>query len=66
MKMPVQLYIRVKLDDGSYPYLKAAMLPNGHVPPATQQKRVGTEDRGRRLPPLLPQGRPAALGAAGH
>jgi hypothetical protein len=33
MKSPVQLYIRVRLDDGSYPYLKAAMLPNGHVRP---------------------------------
>jgi integrase len=33
MKSPVQLYIRVRLDDGSYPYLKAVMLPNGHVRP---------------------------------
>src|SRR5215469_15922335 len=31
MKVPVQLYVRVRLEDGSYPYLKAAMLPNGHV-----------------------------------
>ena len=34
MKVPVQLYIRVKLGDGSYPYLRAAMLPNGHVRPS--------------------------------
>ena len=33
MKVPVQLYVRVRLEDGSYPYLKAAMLPNGHVRP---------------------------------
>jgi hypothetical protein len=29
MKVPVQ----VRLEDGSYPYLKAAMLTNGHVRP---------------------------------
>jgi integrase/recombinase XerD len=33
MKVPVQLYVRARLEDGSYPYLKAAMLPNGHVRP---------------------------------
>jgi integrase/recombinase XerD len=34
VKVPVQLYVRVKLDDGSYPYLKAVMQPNnGHVRP---------------------------------
>ena len=33
MKVPVQLYVRVKLTDGSYPYLKAVFLPNGHVRP---------------------------------
>src|SRR6185437_14876648 len=31
MKSPVQLYIRVRLEDGSYPYLRAAMQSNGHV-----------------------------------
>jgi integrase/recombinase XerD len=31
MRQPVQLYIRVRLDDGSYPYLKAVILKNGHV-----------------------------------
>jgi hypothetical protein len=33
MKVPVQLYVRARLEDGSYPYLKAAMLPNGQVRP---------------------------------
>ncbi len=32
MKAPVQLYVRVRFEDRSYPYLKA-MLPNGHVRP---------------------------------
>jgi hypothetical protein len=30
MRSPVQLYIRVRLEDGSYPYLKAVIQQNGH------------------------------------
>jgi hypothetical protein len=30
---PVQLYLRVRLPDGSYPYLKAAFAPNGRIRP---------------------------------
>jgi hypothetical protein len=33
MKVPVQLYVQAKMGDGSHPYLKAAMLPDGHVRP---------------------------------
>jgi len=33
MRSPVQLYIRVRLEDGSYPYPKAVIQPNGHVRP---------------------------------
>ena len=29
MKVPVHPHVRVRVEDGSYPYLKAAMLPNG-------------------------------------
>lgn len=33
MKSPVQLYIRVRLPDGSYPYLRAAQASNGRIKP---------------------------------
>jgi hypothetical protein len=36
MKVPVQ----VRLEDGSYPYLKAAMLTNGHVAPAMRSTQA--------------------------
>jgi integrase/recombinase XerD len=31
MKSPVQLYLRVRLTDGTYPYLKPAYASNGHL-----------------------------------
>ncbi len=33
MHSPVQLYLRARLEDGTFPDLKAALLPNGHVRP---------------------------------
>jgi len=33
MKSPVKLYLRVRLPDGSYPYLKAAFSANGRLRP---------------------------------
>ena len=33
MKSPVQLYLRVRLPDGTYPYLKAAYTRNGRIRP---------------------------------
>ncbi|RZU40028.1 tyrosine-type recombinase/integrase [Edaphobacter modestus] len=33
MKSPVQLYLRVRLPDGSYPYLRAAFAANGRLRP---------------------------------
>ena len=33
MKSPVQLYLRVRLPDGKYPYLKAAFAANGRLRP---------------------------------
>ena len=33
MKSPVQLYLRVRLPDGTYPYLKASYASNGRLPP---------------------------------
>jgi integrase/recombinase XerD len=33
VKSPVQLYLRVRLPDGSYPYLKAAFAANGRLRP---------------------------------
>ena len=33
MKSPVQLYLRVRLPDGTYPYLKAAYASNGRIRP---------------------------------
>ena|ERR1700723_855749 len=33
MKSPVQLYLRVRLSDGSYPYLKPAYARNGRIRP---------------------------------
>jgi hypothetical protein len=33
MKSPVKLYLRVRLPDGSYPYLKPAYASNGRIRP---------------------------------
>jgi hypothetical protein len=33
MKSPVQLYLRVRLPNGTYPYLRAAYASNGHIRP---------------------------------
>jgi hypothetical protein len=33
MKSPVQLYLRVRLPNGTYPYLRAAYSSNGHIRP---------------------------------
>jgi integrase/recombinase XerD len=33
MKSPIQLYLRVRLPDGTYPYLKAAYVRNGRIRP---------------------------------
>ena len=33
MKSPAKLYLRVRLPDGSYPYLKAAYASNGRLRP---------------------------------
>jgi integrase/recombinase XerD len=33
MKLPVQLYLRVRLPDGIYPYLKVAYASNGRIRP---------------------------------
>jgi integrase/recombinase XerD len=33
MKSPVQMYLRVRLPDGTYPYLRAAYASNGHIRP---------------------------------
>ncbi len=42
MRSPAQLYIRVRLEDGSYPYLKAVIQPNGMAmcAPATHSAQV--------------------------
>ena len=33
MKSPVQLYLRVRLPNGKYPYLRAAYASNGRIRP---------------------------------
>jgi integrase/recombinase XerD len=44
MKSPVHLYLRVRLPDGTYPYLKAAYASNGRIRPhqAIKDGQVGS------------------------